>query len=202
MEIVVASGNKGKVTEIAAALAGLPIKVLALSDFGPMVEPEETGKTFEENARIKAAYYSDLTQKPCLADDSGLEVDELKGAPGVYSARYAGPGATDSLNNQKLLAEMAGVPDNRRTARFRCVLVFSDLQGGELVTEGTCEGVVLRDLRGTSGFGYDPLFHMDAFGKTLAEMTLTEKNQVSHRGQALRNMAEKLARYIHEDRCD
>lgn len=197
-----ASGNRGKVAEIAAALAGLPVKVLALGDFGPVAEPEETGGTFEANARIKAAYYADWTGKPCLADDSGLEVDALQGAPGVYSARYAGPGATDSFNNQKLLAQMAKVPDDKRTARFRCVLVYSDPRGSELTAEGTCEGILLHTPRGAGGFGYDPLFYLPALGKTLAEMPLTEKNKVSHRGQALRNMADKLARYIHEDRRD
>lgn len=202
MEIVVASGNKGKVAEIAAALAGLPVTVLPLSDFGPIVEPEETGITFEENARIKAAYYSRITGKPCLADDSGLEVDALQGAPGVFSARFAGSGATDSLNNRKLLAEMVEIPDEKRTARFRCVLFFSHPKGNELTAEGTCEGTILHEPHGSGGFGYDPLFYMSAFGKTLAQMTLVEKNQVSHRGQALRKMADKLARYFHEDRCD
>ena len=201
-ELVVASGNKGKIVEITAALAALPVKVLSLADVGTPAEAEENGQTFEANAVLKATHYSLLTGKSCLADDSGLEVDALHGEPGVYSARYAGEDADDAANNRKLLAELADVSPERRSARFRCVLAYVTPQGVLLTAEGSCEGQILCESRGEGGFGYDPLFYVPSLGKTLAEMSLAEKNAVSHRGQALRNMAMKLARYFHENRCD
>lgn len=201
-EIVVATGNRGKVAEIAAALAAQPVKVLALTELGDIPEAVESGDTFEANAVLKATHYSLYTGKPCLADDSGLEVDALGGAPGVYSARYAGENASDAANNHKLLTELAPVPEEEWTARFRCVLAYVDPDGTLLSAQGTCEGIILREPRGQGGFGYDPLFYVPALGKTLAELALAEKNAVSHRGQALRNMATKLARYYHENRCD
>jgi len=201
-ELVVASGNKGKIVEITAALAALPVKVLSLEDVGTPAEAEENGQTFEANAVLKATHYSLLTGKPCLADDSGLEVDALHGEPGVYSARYAGEDADDAANNRKLLAELAAVSPERRSARFRCVLAYVTPQGVLLTAEGSCEGQILCESRGEGGFGYDPLFYVPSLDKTLAELSLAEKNAVSHRGQALRNMAMKLARYFHENRCD
>ncbi|MDR3560685.1 MAG: XTP/dITP diphosphatase [Negativicutes bacterium] len=201
-ELVVASGNRGKVAEIAAALAALPVTVLALADLGAVPEAVESGDTFAANAVLKATHYSLYTGKPCLADDSGLEVDALGGAPGVFSARYAGEGAGDAACNGKLLTELAGVPAADRSARFRCVLAYVSPDGVLLTAEGSCEGQILCEPRGTGGFGYDPLFFVPSLGKTMAEMTLAEKNAVSHRGQALRNMATKLARYFHENRCD
>jgi XTP/dITP diphosphohydrolase len=201
-EIVVATGNKGKVAEIAAALAAQSVKVLSLANLGDIPEAVESGDTFEANAVLKATHYSLCTGKPCLADDSGLEVDALGGAPGVYSARYAGENAGDADNNRKLLAELECVPKAERTARFRCVLAYVDPDGTLLTAQGTCEGVILGEPRGQGGFGYDPLFYVPELGKTLAELALAEKNAVSHRGQALKNMASKLARYYHENRCD
>jgi non-canonical purine NTP pyrophosphatase, rdgB/HAM1 family len=201
-QIVIATRNRGKVAEIAAALAALPVEVLALDAFPAVPEAEESGDTFAANAVLKATHYALHTGKPCLADDSGLEVDALHGEPGVYSARYAGPGAGDAACNAKLLAALIGVPADGRTARFRCVLAYVDPDGTLLTAEGTCEGIILDQLRGTGGFGYDPLFLLPGADKTLAEMTMTEKNTVSHRGQALRNMATTLARYFHENRCD
>lgn len=201
MEIVVATRNRGKVAEIAAVLAALPVRVLSLEDFPITAEAEEKGETFAANAIMKATHYSLATGKPCLADDSGLETDALGGEPGVYSARYAGPEATDAENNARLLAALAAVADEDRTARFRCVLAFVDPQGSLLTADGTCEGRILRAPRGDGGFGYDPLFFVPATGRTLAEMTLAEKNGISHRGQALRNMAGLLAGYFHENRC-
>ena len=198
--LVVATRNKGKVTEIAAALAALPVEVLALDSFPAVPEAEESGDTFAANAIIKATHYALHTGLACLADDSGLEVDALDGAPGVYSARYAGPEASDTDCNAKLLAAIADVPDSGRTARFRCVLAYVDPDSTLMTAEGTCEGIILKDPRGTGGFGYDPLFYMPGAAKTLAEMTTAEKNAVSHRGQALRNMATTLARYYHENR--
>ncbi len=198
--LVVATRNKGKVTEIAAALAALPVEVISLDDFPGIPEAEESGDTFAANAILKATHYALNTGMACLADDSGLEVDALGGAPGVYSARYAGPEASDAANNAKLLAAIADAPDGGRTARFRCVLAYVDPDGTLLTAEGACEGTILKEPRGTGGFGYDPLFYMPGAAKTLAEMTTVEKNAVSHRGQALRNMATTLARYYHENR--
>lgn len=201
-EIVVATKNQGKVAEITVALADLPVKVLSLNDFGFCPEAVENGNTFEANAILKATHYSLITGKPCLADDSGLEVDALHGAPGVYSARYAGEGATEEACNKKLLAELSGVPAEERTARFRCVLAYVNPDGTLLTAEGASEGVILEAPQGTGGFGYDPLFYVPSFKKTYAELTVDEKNVISHRGQALRNMAMKLVKYYHENRCD
>jgi XTP/dITP diphosphohydrolase len=201
-ELVVATGNAGKVAEIAAALAGLPVTVLPLAEFGAVPAAVENGDSFAANAILKATHYAVHTRRPCLADDSGLEVDALDGAPGVHSARYAGCEADDAANNAKLLTALAGVPAEGRTARFRCVLAYVDPDGTLLTAEGTCEGSILTMARGGGGFGYDPLFYLPALKKTLAELTLAEKNAVSHRGQALRNMTLKLARYFDENRRD
>ncbi|MDR3592397.1 MAG: XTP/dITP diphosphatase [Negativicutes bacterium] len=201
-EVVVASGNKGKVAEIAASLEVLSVRVLSLEEAGAVAEAEENGQTFEANAVLKATHYSLLTGKPCLADDSGLEVDALHGAPGVYSARYAGEGVGEAACNSKLLAELAAVPPALRSARFRCVLAYVAPEGVLLTAEGSCEGEILCEPRGEGGFGYDPLFYLPSLGKSMAELSLAEKNAVSHRGQALRNMTTKLARYFHENRCD
>ncbi len=200
--IVVATRNRGKVTEIAAALAALPVEILSLDQYPAIPDAEESGDTFAANAILKATHYALHTGRPCLADDSGLEVDALNGAPGVYSARYAGPGADDVACNAKLLTALAGVPESGRTARFRCVLAYVDPNGTLLTAEGTCEGLILTAPRGTGGFGYDPLFLFPGANKTLAEMAVAEKNAVSHRGQALRNMATILTRYYHENRRD
>lgn len=198
-EIIVATQNAGKVKEISQAMRHLPIKVLSLADCGTFPEPIEDGGTFEENALLKARYYAALTGKPCLADDSGLEVDCLGRAPGVYSARYAGEHATDEENNHKLLQVLATMPEAKRTGRFRCVLALvesGDLHGRVLTTEGVCEGEILQQPRGERGFGYDPLFFMPKLNKTLAEVTVEEKNQISHRGQALGKLAVKLQEYL------
>ena len=189
--IVVGSRNAGKIREIQAVLADLPYEIVGLPDAG-VADAEETGETFQENAVIKAGYYCQHTGEYCLADDSGLEVDALQGAPGVYSARYAGVYANDSENNRKLLEELAEVPGNQRTARFRSVLALVGPDGNVLLSEGVCEGVILFEPRGNGGFGYDPLFFVTEQGKTMAEMSLEEKNQISHRGNALRAFKEKL----------
>ena len=190
--LTVASKNKGKIAEIKKALAGLPLTVISVSECGDYAEPAETGETFAANAELKARYYANLTGRICLADDSGLEVDALKGAPGVYSARFAGEAATDADNNAKLLTLLNGIAPEQRTARFRCVLVYFDPFGIQLTAEGSCEGIILDAPQGQGGFGYDPLFYMPQYGKTLAEMTLDEKNMVSHRGAALKLMAALL----------
>ncbi|MCX7781369.1 MAG: XTP/dITP diphosphatase [Negativicutes bacterium] len=190
--VVVATRNKGKVAEIAVALAHLSLNVVSLANFADMPEPVEDGQTFRDNAVIKAKYYARHTGLACLADDSGLEVDALGGEPGVYSARYAGENADDAANNRKLLAKLAGVPVDQRTGRFRCVLAYIDETGEIITAEGSCEGVILAEPRGEGGFGYDPLFYLPELGKTLAEISVAEKNKISHRGQALRNFVTKL----------
>lgn len=191
-ELVVATRNNGKVAEIDAALRELNVVVRSVSDYGTIAEPEETGTTFAANALLKARYYAEMTGRPCLADDSGLEVDGLNGEPGVYSARYAGEQATDAANNEKLLDELRHRPNAARTARFRCVLAFYDPMGNTLTADGTCEGIILDFPQGLGGFGYDPLFFMPEQGKTLAQMTAQEKNAVSHRGKALAVMTVRL----------
>lgn len=195
-EIVIASKNAGKVAEIAAALQHLPVRIVSLAELGDVPEAVENGADFSENALIKAEFYAAYTGKACLADDSGLEVDALGGEPGVYSARYAGETATDAQNNAKLLAKLKGVGDEKRTARFRCVLAFVDTDKQTITADGVCEGEILASARGVGGFGYDPLFYIPALGQTLAEVSIAEKNTISHRGAALRNIAEKLAGYL------
>lgn len=190
--LVIATKNAGKVVEIEAAFAALPFEIVSLASFGEIAEAVEDGATFEANALCKARYYAAQTGCACLADDSGLEVDVLDGRPGVYSARYAGAQASDAQNNAKLLAALAGVPEAQRTARFRCVLAFVGADGAQLLADGCCEGRILAAARGAGGFGYDPLFYLPQLGKTLAEVTVAEKNAVSHRGAALRQMARKL----------
>jgi XTP/dITP diphosphohydrolase len=185
-----ASGNKHKVAEIAAMLRprGWEVEPLVLT-------VEEDAPTFAGNAEKKARAALAQSGLPSLADDSGLEVDALDGAPGVLSARYAGEPCDDGANNRKLLGALAGVPDERRTARFRCALVFVGGDGTRLVAEGTCEGRIGHAPRGTGGFGYDPLFLIegDARGRTMAELASDEKNRISHRARALEALARALA---------
>jgi XTP/dITP diphosphohydrolase len=195
-ELVIASKNKGKIKEIQASFQNIGVKVISLAEFEEIPDAVEDGKTFEENALIKAHFYSKLTGKACLADDSGLEVDVLHGEPGVYSARYAGEAATDTDNNSKLITELQKVNGIGSTARFRCVLAFVDMNGENILCNGSCEGIILEKERGNGGFGYDPLFYIEELKKTMAEITVEEKNQISHRGAALRVMAEKLAEYL------
>ncbi len=192
--IVLATNNPGKVREFARLLGdGLDITfetVAARS--GQQLSVEETGTTFRENAELKARATSELTGALCLADDSGLEVDALGGAPGVYSARFAGEGASDEANNEKLLKALAGV-ENRR-ARFRCVLSLVDPRSRTVhFSEGTCEGVIAAYARGDDGFGYDPIFLPDGFdGRSFGELSPAEKDSVSHRGRALGALRQSL----------
>lgn len=192
MDVVIASKNEGKVKEIQAAFQSLPLRLLSLNDFEHAPDAVEDGLTFMDNALIKARHYAKYTGKACLADDSGLEVDALGGAPGVYSARYAGPNATDAENNAKLLKALAG-QKGKRAARFRCSLAFFDPSGQTITADGCLDGEILDAPRGGGGFGYDPLFYLGKLQKTMAELTIDEKNQISHRGLALEAMAEKLA---------
>ena len=188
MELIVATRNKGKIREIRGALKGLGLRIYSLSDFPDVPEIEEDGKSFAENALKKARFYSKYFGKLTLADDSGLEVDGLKGLPGIYSARYAKEGATSWQNNQKLLREMRGLPVSKRGARFRCIIAVVSHNGKEAVAEGSCGGRIGFKERGRKGFGYDPLFILPKYGKTMAELSLEEKNAISHRGKALRKI--------------
>lgn len=195
-EIVVATTNKGKVAEILLVLNKLPVTVLGLCDFPFIPEAVENGDSFVANARMKAEHYVKHTGRACLADDSGLEVDALDGAPGIYSARFAGEDADDTANNQKLIRQLSGIAPENRTARFRCALVFADIDGSIVVTEGVKEGMIGLEMQGTGGFGYDSLFYLPQMGKTMAECSKTEKNAISHRGQALNIMADRLEEYF------
>lgn len=193
-ELVLASSNFKKAEEIAALFQGLPIVIKLLANFPDLPEAVENGSTFLENARLKAKHYSQYTNSACLADDSGLEVDALNSKPGVFSARFAGEQGNDADNKEKLLVELKAT-ENRK-ARFCCVMVFIDVDGSQLETYGICKGEIIKESRGDGGFGYDSLFYVPEFGCTMAEMTLAEKNKISHRGKALRKMAVKLSRYM------
>jgi len=191
--LLVATSNPGKVREFAAALEGEGFEVVGLEHLDDPPEVEETGATFEANARLKAEAYSRLTDLPVVADDSGLEVDALDGAPGIRSARYGGPGLDDQGRNRKLLEALGETPPERRTARFRCVLALAR-SGRTIATfEGTIEGRILDAPRGANGFGYDPLFFHPESGCTTAELTTEAKQRVSHRGTAIA----ALVRAIH-----
>jgi XTP/dITP diphosphohydrolase len=186
--LLLASGNPGKLRELRAILRGLPVELVGLADAGAGEPPEvaETGDTFLDNALEKARAYAAWSGLAAVADDSGLEVDALGGAPGVRSARYAGQGASDQANLDKLLAELDGVPPERRTARFRCAAVLVDPHLGEWHAEGTWEGRLLQAPRGGGGFGYDPVFVPDGWEVTSAEVDPATKDAASHRGQAFR----------------
>ena len=191
-KIVLASSNAGKLREIARILGDLDIEVLPQSDFG-VSDAAETGTTFVENALIKARHAMEATGLPAIADDSGIVVDALDGRPGVYSARYAGPDATDVDNNALLLKELEGVPRSERGAAFHCVACFvRPGDEGSVVAEGEWRGSILSEPRGKGGFGYDPLFLVPELGCSSAELSAEEKNRRSHRGKALRELARKL----------
>ncbi len=186
MKLVIATNNAHKITEIRNKFTGLPgIELLTPSDFPDAPAVVEDGATFSENALKKARALSRHTGFPALADDSGLVVDALAGRPGVYSARYGGENTGDTDRNRMLLEEMRGVPENARGARFICVIAITLPGGGEYVAEGACEGVITESERGEGGFGYDPIFYLPELGRTMAELTLEEKNRVSHRATAL-----------------
>jgi XTP/dITP diphosphohydrolase len=191
--IVFASHNPGKVREIARMLAGLDIHLIAQSEYC-VLPVEETGLSFVENAIIKARHATEHTGLPAIADDSGLEVDALDGEPGIYSARYAGPGATDQANNERLLAELCDADPGERSARYQCVLVYlrHPKDPTPIICQGTWEGRITEEPRGGNGFGYDPLFYLPAHGCTAAELDPETKNHLSHRGQALRKLLAAL----------
>jgi len=192
-KIVLASGNLGKVREITAMLKGQEINILPQSEFN-VSEVEETGLTFVENALIKARHAAKISGLPAIGDDSGIEVDALNGAPGIYSARYAGVGASDRDNLDKLLVDIASVDEPKRTARFQCVLVMLSHENDPtpIICQGTWEGTLLRHSVGENGFGYDPIFWLEDRQCTSAELPSEIKDQLSHRGQALRQLVKIL----------
>jgi XTP/dITP diphosphohydrolase len=188
MILVLATRNKGKVREIGSSLAIPSLTFQSLNDFPDLPEVIEDGSTFLENALKKARTISNSLNVPVLADDSGLVVDVLQGAPGIFSARFAGPKARDQENNEKLIDLLKRVPEEKRTARFVCVLVFYDPSGQWVQTEGICEGLIAEAPRGDQGFGYDPVFYLPEFQKTMAQLPLETKNQISHRAKAMGKM--------------
>ena len=193
MRVVLASGNKGKLRELTGLLAPLGLDLVAQSALG-IETPPETGHTFAENALLKARYAAAATMLPALADDSGIEVDALGGRPGIYSARYAGDGASDEDNLRKMLGEMRDVAAAQRTARYQCVIAYvaTPTDAQPLLATGTWEGTLITEPRGLGGFGYDPIFIPLGFDQTVAELDAQVKNSLSHRGQALRALVAQL----------
>jgi len=190
-KIVIATHNKHKAEEIKAVLAQLSVTIMTLDDFPHIGEIPETGSSLEENARIKALAVFKETGLPTIADDTGLEVEALKGVPGVFSARYAGENATYSDNVNKLLIEMDGIPAEERKAQFRTVIAYI-FDGDTIISEGKIEGYISNTPSGENGFGYDPVFWVPALKRTFAELSDDEKNDISHRGQALENLRKLL----------
>ena len=199
-KIVFATGNKGKVKEIQMILADLGVEVTTMKEEGIFVDVEENGTTYEENAMIKAREVAKYTDAIVMADDSGLEIDYLNKEPGIYSARYMGEDTSYRIKNANLIERLAGVPDERRTARFVCAIAAVLPDGRELTTRGVIEGCIGYEEKGQNGFGYDPIFYVPEFGKTTAELTEEEKNMVSHRGRALKIMKEELKNYANSNR--
>ncbi|MGI6012019.1 MAG: XTP/dITP diphosphatase [Ruminococcus sp.] len=191
-KIIFATGNEGKMKEIREIMADLDVEILSMKEAGITVDIEENGKTFEENAVIKARTVMELCHEIVLADDSGLEIDYLNKEPGVYSARYMGEDTSYRIKNQNLISRLEGVPDEKRTARFVCVIAAA-FPGGEVLTaEGTVEGRIGYEERGGNGFGYDPIFYVPQYGCSTAELPPEIKNEISHRGKALRKMKKEL----------
>jgi len=184
-KLVIATSNKGKLHEFKKMLKPLAIEILSLEDFPEIDEIEENGETFTANALIKARAVANATGLISLADDSGLEVDFLERLPGVHSARFAGEHKDDKANNCKLLSLLEGVEPAKRTAQFKCVIAIIDLDGREYISEGSCEGLILNEVKGRAGFGYDPLFYVPQYQKTFAELDMETKNKISHRGIAI-----------------
>lgn len=195
-KLVVATRNRGKLKEIGAFLAGLVDEVISAADLEGFSDTVEDGASFEENALKKAREAMQFSGLPALADDSGLVVDALGGRPGIFSARFAGEGAGDEANNLKLLGEMNGIPAEQRSGAFVCAMAFVAPDGVEMVFTAGVPGRILTEPRGDNGFGYDPLFLVEAFDRTMSELTTAEKNRISHRGQAL----EQFRKYLGEVR--
>ncbi len=200
ISLVIATRNKGKTAEIKDLLKGFPINIKNLSEFGPIPEVEEDGETFDENAYKKASFTARVLGIPALADDSGLLVEALEGAPGVHSARYAGENATDEQLYEKLLQEMKGKTDRR--AAFKCVISIAVPTGQALTYEAQCEGLITEEPSGNNGFGYDPVFYFPPLKKTFAQLKITEKSGISHRGKALQeiqNEFQKILKWIDQN---
>lgn len=194
-KIIIATRNKGKVKEIKDAFLDLSVELVSLGDIdSELPEPVEDGKTFIENSLLKARYYQEQTGMACLADDSGLEVEALGGAPGVYSARYSGKNANDASNNAKLVEELKKLGLESSEAAYQCALTFIDTDGSVLQSQGFCRGEIRLEAVGSNGFGYDPYFYVG--DKSMAQLTLEEKDAISHRGEALRKMAVQLKEYL------
>ncbi len=199
IKLVVATKNPGKIRELKALLADKGWEVLSMDAFPSIPSVEENGDSFVDNALKKARSVARFTGLIALADDSGLEVDALGGGPGVYSARFGGEGLGDDERSALLLKRLEGVPLGERKARFRCVMALVTPRGEEYVVEGVCEGFVGQEPRGKSGFGYDPVFYLPSYGKTMAQLPPEEKNRISHRAKALEKMVEILARLLERD---
>lgn len=195
-KIIVATKNQGKIKEMITAFKNLDVELHSLSEFGNLPDAIEDGSTFAENALKKASFYAKQTNCACLADDSGLEIDVLGGAPGIYSARFAGYHADDSANNKKMVEELTKKNVSSSAAHYVCALAFVDTDGSSLSCEGRCSGIIRNFARGEGGFGYDPYFYLPNLDKTMAEITLAEKNTISHRGLALKNMENILRGYL------
>jgi XTP/dITP diphosphohydrolase len=198
--LVIATTNPHKVEEFRGLLAGLPFELVSLTDVGVAADVEETGATFAENAIIKAVAYAELTGLPALADDSGLEIDAMDGAPGVYSARWAGPDVTYAARNRMLVERLAGLPDEQRGARYRCAIAVAEPSHGLLgVVAGTLEGRIAEAPAGYGGFGYDPIFLVPDKGRTVGQMSAEEKSRISHRARAALAARPLLERLASED---
>ncbi len=195
-KLLLATKNAAKVREYLLPLQGIPYDIVTLSDVGIDVVVRETGETMEENASIKAEAYALASDLTALADDSGLEVDALGGEPGALSARYAGEGVSDRERLDFLLSKLSHVPWEQRAACFRCVIAIATLKGAVELCQGECHGIIAFEPRGEGGFGYDPIFFLPELGKTMAELTIEEKNEISHRGKAARRARQILERYI------
>ncbi len=196
MQLLIATHNPHKMREYRQIFQDLPLELVSLDDVGITAEVEETGKTFEENARLKAHVYCQASHLPTLADDSGLEVEALGGEPGVRSARYAGAHATAEQRYRLLLERMKHVPPGQRQARFRCLIALAQPNGSIQVVEGICPGQIALEPKGMGGFGYDPVFYLPSFGRTMAELSDTEKNRISHRGLAAAAIKDILRQLI------
>lgn len=195
-KIIFATGNEGKMREIRQIMGDLGLPVLSMKEAGASMEIQEDGRTFQENAVIKAKAVWEKTGGIVLADDSGLEVDYLGGEPGVYSARYMGEDTSYEIKNQAIIQRLENAPEDERTARFVCHIAAVMPDGSVLNSHGTMEGVIAREPAGQGGFGYDPILYLPQLGKTSAETTMEEKNQISHRGKALRDMKEQLKQWL------
>lgn len=196
--LLVATNNRGKLREYASLLEGLPFELVTLADAGITDDIEETGLSMEQNAVQKAAAYAALSGLTALADDSGLEVDALGGEPGPFSRRYAGENVSDRERNEYLLEKLENIPWEKRGARFRCVIAIARPDGRVETCEGVCEGVIAFDSKGGGGFGYDPIFYLPELDRRMAELTLDEKNRISHRGRAAQKARAILEAMVHE----